>query len=64
MGTLLVLGLAIWLVGLFIARLQLDHWREVGELNEKCDIDLLSLLSWGIYIIYAFAWIYDKDKED
>ena len=64
MGTMLVTILAFWLVGVFISRLQLEHWREQGELNEKCDINVLSLLSWGIYIIYALAWIYDKEAEN
>ena len=64
MGTIVAIVMLVWLVGVIIARLQLAYWKEKGELSDKCDINILSLLSWIVYVIYTLAWIYDKEHEE
>jgi hypothetical protein len=60
MVAVFLMGMFIWLLGVYVAYFQLQKWNLVYYITSSDTPEilvLLSLLSWVIYPVYGIAWL-------
>lgn len=56
----LIIEILVWAIGVCVAKRQILKWDDEGILCDCLDREALSLLSWGVYILYFTNWVKNK----